>query len=148
MTNKDLPVANPNGRPTVMTPETLERLRSAFAIGCTKKEACAYAKIGKSTLYDYINQNPEFSDEIEELIQTPILKAKQTVTKNLDDLETAKWYLQRKKKDEFANTLVDIKQDNRSVQIVKNDPRVINTLMKSFESMMENIKKLPDDEES
>lgn len=141
----------PAGRPTVMTPEILDRLRQAFAIGCTKKEACAYAKIGESTLYDYINANPDFSDEIEELIQAPILKAKNTVVSNLEDLETAKWYLSRKKKDEFSNTLVEVNQDNRSITIAKNDPKVIDNLTKAYVRMMENLQKLgekdlPDDE--
>lgn len=91
------------GRPTVMTPETLKLLREAFAIGCTKKEACAYAKIGESTLYDYINANPDFSEEIEQLIEEPILKAKHTIVSTLDDPKNAQWYLERKRKDEFSS---------------------------------------------
>lgn len=146
-------LANKNGgRPSVMTMDTLNKLREAFAIGCTKVEACAYAKIGESTLYDYINANPLFSEEIEILIQTPILKAKNTIVKNLDDVDTAKWYLQRKKKDEFSNTLIELNQDNRSIEIIKNDPRTIDNLTKAYKQMMKNLGKLqelelPEDEQ-
>lgn len=135
------------GRPTVMTPETLRKLEEAFAIGSTKKEACAYAEIGESTLYDYLIEHPDFSDRIEALIQKPILKAKNTVVSNLDDVETAKWYLSRKKKDEFSNTLIEVNQDNRSIQIVKDDPRVFGTMMKALEAMRENLKELSKDEQ-
>lgn len=93
---------NPGGRPTVMTPKTLDKLRYVFSIGGTKKEACIYARIGESTLYDYIEANPEFSEEIEALIQDPILKARKTVVDSLDDTKNAQWYLERKKKDEFS----------------------------------------------
>lgn len=105
------------GRPTVMTPETLKLLREAFAIGCTKKEACAYAKIGESTLYDYIKANPDFSEEIEQLIQEPILKAKYTIVKSLDDPKNAQWYVE-KKLDEFN-------PKSKSEIETKGDPLVI-----------------------
>lgn len=54
-------------RPTVMTAEIVERLRQAFAIGCTDEEAAAYAKIAVRTLYDYQRDNEEFLQEKEEL---------------------------------------------------------------------------------
>lgn len=90
------------GRPSVMTTEILERLRQAFAIGCTDEEACAFAKIGVTTLYDYQREHPEFSEEKEELKKTPILKAKNTIAQSLDDVKNAQWYLERKSKDEFS----------------------------------------------
>jgi Ca2+-binding EF-hand superfamily protein len=58
---------NKEGRPTVMTQETIQKLEQAFAFGSTDEEACFYANIGKSTLYDYIKANPEFSERKEAL---------------------------------------------------------------------------------
>jgi hypothetical protein len=89
-------------RPTVMTPETLDKLRYVFSIGGSKKEAAIYAKISESTLFDYIKDNPEFSEEIEALIQEPILKAKYTIVESLKDVKDAQWYLERKLKSEFS----------------------------------------------
>jgi len=90
-------------RPTVMTPEILERLRQAFAIGATDEEACAYAKIGTSTLYDYQNANPEFSEEKDQLKKNPILKARQELVKGLEgNPELSLKYLERKLKSEFS----------------------------------------------
>jgi hypothetical protein len=82
-----------------MTPETLDKLRQAFIIGATKEEACAFAEISKVTLYAYIEKNPDFVNAIEAWQQTPLLKAKATVNKNLDDAKTAQWYLERRAKE-------------------------------------------------
>jgi len=53
-------------------------------------------------LYDYAEKYPEFTDRKEALKQRPILKARQTVVKSLEDTNTAQWYLERKKKVEFS----------------------------------------------
>ena len=89
-------------RPTVITPDIIIQLKQAFAIGCTDEEACAYAKIGKSSLYRYIEQHPEFREESNRLKKEPILKAKNTIVRSLDDVKDAQWYLERKKKVEFS----------------------------------------------
>jgi hypothetical protein len=90
------------GRPTVMTPEVIAKLEKAFAIGATDIEACAFAGICETTLYYYQQKNPEFKDRKKRLKEQPILKAKNTVVANLDDVKNAQWYLERKKKDEFG----------------------------------------------
>lgn len=90
------------GRPTVMTTETVNKLEEVFAIGGTDEEACFYAGISRQTLYDYQAKHPEFIDRKEALKKRPILKARQTVVKSLDDPDHAKWYLERKQKNEFS----------------------------------------------
>jgi len=87
------------GRPTVMTPAVLDKLRQAFLFGATNEEACAFADIGYRTLYDYLDRNPEFSQEIEKWQLNPILKAKVTVVRELDDPKNAQWYLERRAKE-------------------------------------------------
>jgi hypothetical protein len=98
---KDKPKVNKPkvGRPSVMTDEVLDKLRQAFLIGATKEEACAFANIGYRTLYDYLDKKPEFSQEIEKWQKEPILKAKATIVKNLDDSKNAQWYLERRAKE-------------------------------------------------
>ena len=90
------------GRPTLMTDEVIRKLEEVFAIGGTDQEACFYAGICHQTLYDYQNKYPQFVERKEALKERPILKARQTIVKALDDPEQAKWYLERKKKKEFA----------------------------------------------
>lgn len=99
---KAAPKPNPVGRPTVMTPEVLAKLEEVFAIGGSDGEAIFYADISKDAFYDYQREHPEFADRKEKLKERPILKARQTIMKSLDEAETAKWFLQRKKKGEFS----------------------------------------------
>ena len=86
-------------RPTVMTEQVIDKLRQAFLIGATNDEACGYADISVKTLYNYIEKVPEFLQQIEHWKNEPILKAKTTVVKNLDDTKNAQWYLERKAND-------------------------------------------------
>jgi hypothetical protein len=85
-----------------MTDETLRKLEEVFALGGTDIEACLYADISKSTLYNYQQENPEFLERKEKLKERPFLKARQTIVKGLDDPANAKWYMERKGKGEFA----------------------------------------------
>jgi hypothetical protein len=82
------------------------KLEQAFAIGCTDKEACSYAEITEDQLYYYENEiNKEFRVKKQELKDKPILKAKQTIVKNLEDPTHAKWYLEKKAHQEFGQRL-------------------------------------------
>lgn len=84
-------------------PGRLEKIEQAFAIGCTDQEACNYAEITPDQLYYYTREiSPEFQARKEALKEKPILKAKQTIVKSLDQPEHAKWYLERKAKHEFS----------------------------------------------
>lgn len=95
---------SPLGRPTVFTDEVLQKLEQAFSLDCTDEEACVYADIAPSSLYNYQNSHPEFLERKKLLKQKLVLKARSVISKNLqeNDRDTAKWYLERKRKDEFS----------------------------------------------
>lgn len=97
--------AETRGRPPVITPIIIAKLEEVFAIGGSDKEACFYADISPATLYNYQNENPLFIERKEALKMRPILKARQTVVKSLDDPDRAFRYLERKVKSEFAQKL-------------------------------------------
>ena len=92
------------GRNTVMTSDVVNKLEQAFSIGCSDLEACLHAGISKQTLYDYQAKYPEFADRKAMLKERLVLKARTVIAKALDkeDENTAKWYLERKRKDEFS----------------------------------------------
>lgn len=102
VTNMAKKQVNLGGRPTVMTSDVVIKLEQAFAIDATVEEACSYAEISRNTFYEYLKKNPEFQDRIDDLRNRPILKARQTIVKSLDNPNQAQWYLERKKKREFA----------------------------------------------
>lgn len=92
------------GRPTLMTPDTLNKLNTAFARGASDLEACFYAGIGKTALYNYQKAHPEFAEKKEALRDSLIFKARGVVEDAIaeGDKDMAKWYLERKKKSEFT----------------------------------------------
>ena len=93
----------------------LGKLEEAFAIGCTNREACLYSDITEDMFYNYIKQNPELTKRFSLLKEKPILKARHTVVKGLDEPEHAKWYLSRKRKDEFADR--ELPEGQTNIQI-------------------------------
>ena len=111
------------GRPTIMTPVIISKLEDVFAMGGTDEEACFYAGIGKSTLYNFQDKHPEFVERKEALKLKPVLKARQTIINSLDNPNEAKWYLEKKTK-EFKNrvdiTSEDEKIENTTLNILKN----------------------------
>jgi hypothetical protein len=91
------------GRPTVMTPEVLAKLKQAFLYGSNDKEAYHYAEISHETFYNYIEKHPEFREQITSWQDEPILKARKKIVDDIEtDTNTAKWYLERKVKSEFS----------------------------------------------
>ena len=80
---------NKGGRPIKVTPECVQKLEEAFIRGCTDSEACCYADIGMSTLYDYCAKNPKFSDKKETLKNMPVMKARFIVFDELEDKSVA-----------------------------------------------------------
>jgi len=90
--------------PTKMTKETIQKLESAFSLGCTDPEACLYADISLSSLYDYQSRHPKFLDRKNILKKSLKLQSRLNVGKTIKngDVENSKWYLERKAKDEFS----------------------------------------------
>jgi hypothetical protein len=118
----------PAGRPTVITPQILAQLYTAFSIGCTDEEAIAFANVSNGAFYDYQKLHPEFLEEKERLKKLPILKAKNTVVQGLDRVQNAMWYLERKKKDEFSVRTETTGADGKDL-IPLDDTRVLKTLL-------------------
>ena len=91
------------GRPTEKTPEIIAKLEEAAAFGASIEEIAFYAGIHRATLYRWLSEDQDLRDRITELTEKPILLARQTVINNLkNDPNMAFKYLERKKKDEFA----------------------------------------------
>ena len=106
------------GRPTIMTPDVVGKLEQAFSLGCSDLEACLYAGISKQALYDYQSRNPSFVDRKAILKENLVLKARSVIAGSLNnkDENTAKWYLERKKKDEFGTRTEVTGKDGETLQ--------------------------------
>lgn len=123
---------NKEGRPTVMTKTVLLKLEQAFAIGATDREACIYADIGESTFYEYCKENKDFAERKEAIKRKPILKAKNIIADSLkkENVDTAKWYLERKAKDEFSQKIEsDNTNTNLNVEITEDVLKNVQNLL-------------------
>ena len=81
----------------------LQKLEEAFLLGATDNEACLYADIVPSTLYNYQKKYPRFLERKDLLKETPILKARTEVIKGFKgNPELALKFLERKRKGEFS----------------------------------------------
>jgi len=131
--------------PHKMKPDVMQSLRHAFAIGCNAVEACHYAGISKSTYDDWITWYPHLKEEFDGLRLRPYLKARQAVFDDLDKADTAKWFLERKRKDEFSTKIVSSETvfDGR---ITEEQARRVEEIMR--ENGEEIIEDLSDDSEA
>jgi len=103
------------GRPTVMTNETLKLLEDAWSRGCTDLQACLHANISHNTLYRFLQENKEFSDRKKQLTENVKLHARMNIADNIidkRDIETSKWYLERREKNDFSQ-----RNENINVEI-------------------------------
>ena len=110
-------VRNPLGAPLKMTPETLAQLEQAYSLGCTDAEACFAAGISRSTLGKFQVENPEWLERKQLLREKMVLKAKAVIEHALSnfDVATARWFLEKRCREEYGNEVkvsgdINIKQ--------------------------------------
>ena len=97
---------NKEGRPTVITEEVVRKLESILQLGVNDSIACQYAKISRDTFYGHLKNDPIFADRIQSAKELVTIAAGQVVTNDIiknKDVNSAKWWLERKAPDQFGN---------------------------------------------
>lgn len=109
--------AEKTGRPTAMTPETINKLKEGFAQGFSVRNACIWADISQDTYFNYCKKNSRFSEQCKTLQQKPLIKSILVINKALNDgdVNTAKWYAERKAKDEFSTRTEQTAKDGEAL---------------------------------
>jgi hypothetical protein len=97
------------GRPTVITPATVRKLEQAFKDGLSVSEACFVSGIGRTAYYERRSNDEAFANKMELAKAYVSIKAKKTVVQAIDtgNLTAAKWWLERKARNEFGTNTVD-----------------------------------------
>lgn len=111
---------NKVGRPTKMTPEVLRKIEEVAALDGSVAEMALYANVHVDTVYAYLAENKKFSDRIAALRERPILKARQTIVKSLEQPNYAFEYMKKKRKLEFGDA-VDITSGGEPLVPFNND---------------------------
>ena len=73
------------GRPTVINAATVRKLEEAFKLDATITEACLYAGISRQTYYEHYREKQGFSDKIQRARMYPVMLAKSTVLKAIEE---------------------------------------------------------------
>lgn len=90
---------NKGGRPTVITPDVLQKLEDAFMNAFTDEMACLYAGISEAALYEYCQRNKKFAERKELLKKHPNMTAQQTLVGDLKSVGGARWWAEHKMPD-------------------------------------------------
>ena len=92
------------GRPSAITKLTVQKLEQALRDGFSIERACHLSGISRSTLYVYLQSNPEFSDKMLLAQEWATERAKQVVIHEIDkgNVKVAQWWLERKAGQEFS----------------------------------------------
>jgi len=92
------------GRPHVMTKPTISKLRLAFLVGCSEREACIFAGIHRLTLYRYQDKNPDFCDQKQAWQTYLVLQARFNIAEAIraGDVQSSWRYLRAKHPEEFG----------------------------------------------
>ena|SRR3990167_3447863 len=107
------------GRPPIVDKIAIQKLEQAFSNDLTDLEACLYAGISKSTLYNYQEKHPEFVERKELLKNALSLKAKNNMARKINegDEESSRWWLERRRKQEFSLRTEQTGADGKDLSI-------------------------------
>lgn len=99
------------GRPTIMTPEILNKLEVAYSNDATDEQACFLANISHQTLYNYQKEHPEFIERKKALKSMVTYQAKSNLKELIfsqekelekEKIEASKWILPKKEKQDYS----------------------------------------------
>ena len=112
------------GRPTVITEVVTKKLHDMMKLDVTTKTACNHAGISPEVFYTECKRNPDFKLMMNKGREYARIKAGQVVQQSIiedENVETAKWYLEKKHPDEFGGSnkgwMQQINIDNKDMKI-------------------------------
>ncbi len=103
--------------------EIVEVLTKAFEDGATITEACHIAQIDRKTYYNWRDSIPDFFHKMDQAQEYPDAVAKMVTVKAMKkgDVDTAKWWLERRLKSEFSLRQEHTGKDGESLFGWQND---------------------------
>lgn len=135
------------GRPTVMTEKVLGKLEEAFSMAFPDDEACLYAGINPTSLYEYQKKNPKYAQRKEALKKTPNMTARKTVVKALSAAGDAWKWLEKKDADFKPTSKIEQSVEISDVQ-VERSPEEVKLLKDLQEARRRRIEQNSDAMES
>lgn len=124
-------MSNAVGRPTKLNPDVVGKLTAAFANGFTIEQACIYADIDKTTYYDWLKKNEQFSHDMEAAQGRLGLQARKVVADaiNKGDVAAAFRWLEKRDPDfsakgELTHKVDDVGNILKAIGILNDDDTI------------------------
>ncbi len=114
---------SPGRKFAIITGEILKDIKTAFRAGLSVQETAAVVGISKTTLYDFLTDNPEIREDLMTLRATPESLAKLAIFAAIEkgDIETCKWLLDRDAKRSLEKERIAlIRAQKQALQIAGN----------------------------
>lgn len=118
---KDPKDLKPVGRHETVTPEMADRIMAFFKMGLNDDETCEQVGIAPSVLYSYQTRHPEFLEKKRLAKTNLVARARRELFAGLQSkdekvrVDTAKWVLERRAKDEFSTRQEVTGKDGESI---------------------------------
>jgi transposase len=98
-------------RKTKLTPDTIQRITQAIAMGATYELASKYGGIHESTFYEWMNTKNEFSDAVKKAEGQAAVGwlAKIEKAANEGEWQAAAWKLERRYPQSYGRKAIDIR---------------------------------------
>jgi hypothetical protein len=95
------------GRTSKLTPEVVKKLEEAASIDASVSQTCYYAGISRKTYYEWMKNNPELSDRLDDLRERRPLQANRNITAAIEagDLAISKWELEKKEPEKYGDKI-------------------------------------------
>ena len=111
------------GRKTKYTPEVVEKILTAIKLGATYELAAHYGGIGHDTFHTWMNEKPEFSEQVFEASGTGAVQWLYKIEKAASDGDwrAAAWKLERRFPRLYGRTVVeqDIHNDGKLEVVIR-----------------------------
>ncbi len=93
-----------SGRPTVITSKVVSLLMTCLGDGMSVREACWQSGISHEAYYSRVRSDEQFADTMAKAQSQVTVNAKRIVAQAIakGDMAAAKWWLERKARDEFG----------------------------------------------
>lgn len=98
-----------------LTDDMRSKIEEVAALDGSVEEMAYYCDVSRQTIYNWLEEDKKLFDKVERLRERPVLKARQTIAKSLDQPQSAQWYLTRKRKKEFAERIENTGADGKDL---------------------------------
>lgn len=129
-----------------MTTLTLQKLKEAFLRGYDNVGACVYAGIKESTFYAHCKINPDFLQSKRRWQESLVMAARENLSRSITedgDINTSKWLLERRKKEEFSLRTESTGADGGAIVYERFETVPTNSdTLKKHKEEMDNLQKI------